>query len=79
MLFILVLAVAIVTPRLPLIGQKVLIGVAVIPIVFCLFYMIIAPGRVPGSSGRVRRALRVVLFLGVAAPIVAGAGAFILR
>jgi hypothetical protein len=79
MLSILVLALAILAPRLPVIGQKVLIGVAVVPIVFSLFYMIVAPGWVPGHSGRARRAWRVALFLGVAAAIVAGAGGFILR
>ena len=79
MLFILVLALAILAPRLPLIGQKVLIGVAVVPIVFCLFYMIVAPGWVAGKSGRVRRAWRMALFLGVAGAIVAGAGGFIFR
>jgi len=56
MLIILVLALSLLAPRLPLIGQKVLIGVAVVPIVFCLFYMIVVPGWVPGSSIRPRRA-----------------------
>ena len=79
MLIILVLALAILTPRLPLIGQKILIGVAVIPIVFLLFYMIVTPGWAPGNSGRVRRVCRVVVFVGCAAAIVAGASGFILR
>ena len=79
MLIILLLALAILAPRLPLIGQKVLIGVAVVPIVFGLFYMIVAPGWVPGNSGRVRRAFRMAQFLGLAAAIVAGAGGDILR
>jgi hypothetical protein len=79
MLLILVVGLSILVPRLPLVGQKVMIGVAVLPIVFCLFYMIVAPGWVPGRSGRARRAWRVVVFLGLAAAIVAGAGGFILR
>jgi len=78
MLIILLLALAILAPRLPLIGQKVLIGVAVVPIVFGLFYMIVAPGWVPGNSGRVRRALRMALFLGLAAAIVAERAALFL-
>jgi hypothetical protein len=79
LLFILLLALAILAPRLSLIGQKVMIGVAVLPIVYFLFYMIVAPGWVPGSTGRARRALRVALFIGLAAAIAAGAGGFILR
>jgi hypothetical protein len=79
MLFIIVLAVAILAPRLPLIGQKVLIGVAVVPILFCLFYMIVAPGWMPGRFSLARRVWRVGLFLGCAAAIIAGVGAFILR
>jgi hypothetical protein len=79
MLFVLVIALAILAPRLPPIGQKVLIGVAVLPIVFCLFYMIVVPGWVPGKSGLLRRAWRMALFLGCASAIVAGAGGFILR
>jgi hypothetical protein len=79
MLLILVLALAIIAPRLSLIGQKVLIGLAVVPILFCLLYMIVVPGWLPGSSGRARLLWRVALFLGFAAVIIAGAGAFILR
>lgn len=79
MLFILLLALAILAPRLSLIGQKVMIGAAALPIAFCLFYMIVAPGWVPGSTGLAWRALRVALFVGLAAAILAGAGAFILR
>lgn len=77
-LFLLVIVVAMVMPRLPLSGQKALIGIAVVPIVFCLFYMIVAPGWVPESSGRAPRALRMALFVAIAAAIVAGAGDFIL-
>jgi hypothetical protein len=78
-LFILLLALAILAPRLSPIGQKVTIGAAALPIVFCLFYIIVAPGWVPGSTGRACRDLRVALFVGLAAAILAGAGDFILR
>lgn len=79
MLFILVVVLSVLMPRLPLNGQKVLLAIAVIPIVFCLFYMVVMPGWVPGTSGRGRRVWRVALFLGCAAAIVVGVGAFILR
>src|ERR1700680_3560664 len=79
MLFIIVLALSVLVPRLPFNGQKVLLGIAAVPIVFCLFYMIVTPGWVPGTSARGGRVWRVALFLGCAAVIVAGVGAFILR
>lgn len=78
-LFLLVVVLAIVMPRLPPSGQKALVGVAAVPIVFCLFYMIVAPGWMPGQSVAWRLAWRAALFLGCAAAIVAGVAAFILR
>lgn len=79
MLFILVVALAVLMPRLGLIGQKILLAIAAVPIVFCLFYIMVIPGWVPGNSGRGGRVWRVALFVGCAAAIVAGVGAFILR
>jgi hypothetical protein len=78
-LFVLVIALSLLMPRLSLIGQKIAIGIAAIPIVFCLFYMIVAPGWVPGTHRRTGLILRMTLFLGCAAAIVVGVGAFILR
>jgi hypothetical protein len=78
-LFIFVVVLSVLMPRLPLNGQKVLIAISAVPIVLCLFYMIVAPGWVPGTSGRGHRAWRLALFLGCAAAIVAGVGAFIAR
>jgi hypothetical protein len=78
-LFILVIALSLLMPRLSLIGQKIAIGIAAIPIVFCLFYMIVVPGWVPGTHRRGRPVWRLTLFLGCAAAIVTGVVAFILR
>ena len=78
-LFRLMVVLAIVMPRLPLAGQKALIGIAAVPIVFCLFYMIVAPGWMPGESVARRHIWRIALFLGCAAVVVLGAGSFILR
>jgi hypothetical protein len=78
-LFVLLIGLSLLMPRLSLIGQKIAIATAAIPIVFCLFYMIVAPGWVPGTHRRAPRVLRVTLFLGCAAAIVTGVGAFILR
>lgn len=79
MLFIVVVVLAILMPRLPLSGQKILLVVAGVAILFCLFYMMVVPGWMPGESGRGRRVWRVALFLGCAAVIVAGVGTFVLR
>jgi hypothetical protein len=78
-LFVLVIALSLLVPRLSLIGQKIAIGIAAIPIVFCLFYVIVAPGWVPGTHRRGLGVWRVALFLGCAAAIVTGVAAFILR
>jgi len=78
-LFLLVVVLSIVMPCLPLAGQKALIGIAAVPIVFCLFYMIFAPGWMPGESVGRRHVWRMALFLGCAAMVVVGAGSFILR
>jgi len=78
-LFILLIALAVLVPRLALTGQKITLALAAVPIVFCLFYMIVIPGWTPGTSGRIARIWRVSLFLGCAAVIVAGVWAFMLR
>jgi hypothetical protein len=78
-LFVLLIALSLLMPRLSLIGQKIAIGIAAIPILFCLFYMIVAPGWVPGTERRVGLIVRMTLFLGCAAAIVTGVGAFIFR
>jgi hypothetical protein len=78
-LFVLLIALSLLMPRLSLIGQKIAIGIAAIPILFCLFYMIVAPGWVPGTRRRVGLIVRMTLFLGCAAAIVTGVGAFIFR
>ncbi len=77
-LFILVIVLSFVIPRLPLIGQRLVIAISAIPIGLCLFYMIIVPGWAPGSHRRGISAWRVALFLGCAAVIATGVGAFVL-
>ncbi len=78
-LFILVIVLSVLMPHLGLMGQKILLAIAAVPVVFCLFYMIVIPGWVPGISGRAGRALRVALFVACTAAIAAGVGAFIFR
>jgi hypothetical protein len=78
-LLILLVALSLAIPRLPSIGRKIAIAAAVVPILGCLFYMIITPGWRPGDEARRRSAWRLTLFLGCAAVIIAGAGAFMLK
>jgi hypothetical protein len=78
-LFILVIVLSFVLPRLPLIGQRLVIVIAAIPILLCLFYMIIVPGWAAGSRRHGICTWRVALFLACAAVIATGVGAFILR
>ena len=79
MLLMLLIVLSLVVPRLPSAGRKIVIAISVIPVVFCLFYMIAAPGWVPGNGGRGLGVWRIVLFLGSVTAIVAGVGIFILR
>jgi hypothetical protein len=79
MLFIVMVVLAVLMPRLSLTGQKVLLVIAAAAILFCLFCMVVMPGWVPGSSGRGGLVWRIALFLGCAAAIVAGVGTFVLR
>jgi len=78
-LFILVIVLSLVIPRLPPLGKRIVIVITAIPIMLCLFYMIIVPGWAPGSHRRGISAWRVALFLGCAAAVVTGVGAFVIR
>jgi hypothetical protein len=78
-LLTLFLALAFILPRLPVIGQKVLLAVATVPTLFCLFYLIVAPGWTPGAVLRGSACCRLALFLGCAAVTVAAVAAFIFR
>lgn len=67
-LAVLILSVAL--PNLPPLGQKILIALFAIPILFFLYYMIVVPGWMPGDTGRLRPPWNMILFLIVAAAIV---------
>jgi hypothetical protein len=78
-LLALVLALVLIMPRLPVMGQKVLLGVGTVPTLMGLYYLIVLPGWTPGTVLRGRAAWRMALFLGCAAAIVAAVCAFMLR
>lgn len=66
-----VIVVAIVLPMLPPFGQKILLGLAALPVLFALFYMIVIPGWQPDSGGRLRAPWRWVVFLLLAGLVLA--------
>ena len=79
-LAVLFLALALILPRLPGLGRKILLAVATVPTLVCLFYLIVLPGWAPGTPLRGRpAAYRLALFLACAAATVAAVAVFILR
>lgn len=70
-LFVVVVVVlSILFPNLPPWGQKTLIAIAAVPILFFLFYMIVIPGWTPGYGGRLKWPWNWLVFLLVAMPII---------
>lgn len=70
-LLVMVIVVAsIILPKLPPLGQKILIALAAIPILFFLYYMIVIPGWMPTDTTRLKRPWNLVVFLLLAIPIV---------
>lgn len=77
LLFVVGVAVAILFPNLSLAGQKVLIGVAALPVLYALYYMIVAPGWL-ARNGRLEPTLRVLAFLLLTVMIVSGVAMIVL-
>jgi len=75
---IIVIVLSALLPELSRTGQKIVMGVAAIPILFALFYMIVIPGWTPGNEGRLKWPWNWLIFLLIAAPIAAVVVLFIL-
>lgn len=73
-----VLGLSFLLPHLSPVARKVLAGIAVFPVLFCLYYMIVTPGWQPDTSSRLKPPWNWVVFLLVAAVIVTIAVMFIL-
>jgi hypothetical protein len=71
LLLVFVLALALILPRLSVFGQKVLIGVSIVPILYCLFYLIVRHGWIASRIQRNRRHVRLAIFLACAIAAVA--------
>jgi hypothetical protein len=75
------LLVAILFPKLPPMGQKVLVSVAALPVLYSLYYVIVTPGWMPGNepgNERLKPTLRLLTFLLLAVMIVACVAFFVL-
>ncbi|ADE11778.1 hypothetical protein [Sideroxydans lithotrophicus] len=70
LLVLAVLILSAVLPNLPPLGQKILIALFAIPILFFLYYMIVVPGWTPGDKGRLSPPWNMILFLIVAAAVI---------
>ena len=58
-------------PVLPPVGQKVLLCLVAAAIMFGLYYMVVVPGWMPGDKARLRPPWNRVVFLALAAVVVA--------
>jgi len=67
---ILIVVVSIILPRLQPLGQKILICIAAVPILFMLYYMIVIPGWMPGDKTRLKPPWNLLVFMLVAIVIV---------
>ncbi len=72
------MVVALLLPHLAPVGRKVLISIAALPVLFCLYYMIVIPGWTPNHSGRLKPPWNLLAFLLLAALIVTGVVMFVL-
>ena len=72
-----VLAVAL--PRVPLVLSKVLMAAGTLAWIGGLYYMILAPGWMPGNQPPMRRMWKWILFLVLAGFLVFGAGVYVLN
>jgi membrane protease YdiL (CAAX protease family) len=71
LLVVVIVVLAVLLPNLRPGGQKFLIAIASVPILFALFYMIVTPGWTPSNKARLRPPWNWLVFLLVAIPIVA--------
>ena len=78
-LLALLLALALILPRLSVFGRKVLLGVTIAPILYCLFYVIVHPGRTAARLQQRHAYGRLALFFTCAMTAVVSVAVFILR
>lgn len=72
LLFVIVIVASVVLPNLPPIGRKIFLGIAAVPVLFGLYYMIVIPGWTPNAGKRLPPVLRLIAFILVAGLLLAG-------
>ena len=65
-------------PHLSLLGRKITLAIAAVPVIFCLYYMIVIPGWTPGPRLNWPQYVRWAVFIVVAGAIIAGVVSVIL-
>lgn len=78
LLVVVALGMSFLLPHLSPVVRKIAISIAALPVLFCLFYMIVTPGWQPDTRGRLKPPWNLLVFLLVAAMIVAFVVMFIL-
>jgi hypothetical protein len=76
-LVVLAIVVSTVLPHLSPTGQKIFLGIAAVPVLFGLYYMIVIPGWMPGDSGRLAPPWNWITFAMAAGSVIAGLALFI--
>ena len=69
---------AVVFPALPPLGQAVLLCLVAAVVIFGLYYMVVVPGWMPGDRARLRPPWNILVFVALAAGVVAVTAAFLL-
>jgi len=72
LLVLIIIVSVIVIPQLSPFGQKILLSIAVVPVLFALFYMIVIPGWMPSDKARLKWPWNWLVFLTIAILIVMG-------
>jgi hypothetical protein len=78
-LLLLLLALALIVPRLPAVARRVVLGLAIIPILCCLFYILARPAWTNAAGDPGRRYGRLGWFLACAVAVLAVVAALIAR
>jgi len=67
---VIIIVLSLVLPHLPPFGQKILICLAALPILFLLYYMIVIPGWMPSDKGRLKQPWNIILFIFIATVVI---------
>ena len=78
-LLALLLALTLILPRLSVFGRKIMLGVTIVPVLYCLFYIIVHPGRTAVRIQQGHAYGRLALFFTCAMAAIVLVAVFIFR